>query len=216
MMSDPRTFGQAVREARLAKGMSMGQLATSVERSTASVRRWERDEGVPAKGIINELTAVLDLSEDDVALIEMEPVHPAPPPPAPAPATPTPATPTPATPTPATPTPATPTPAMPRGPTSAPSTPAPSTPSPPSAASQATQAAGSRVAGGVAVSEPAPTGIKSWLAELYNPANPWLGYLRAALTVVVLIVLAWILVWALAGLFGTVGEIWDGMWAEEA
>jgi len=193
-MSDPRTFGQAVREARLAKGMSMGQLATSVERSTASVRRWERDEGVPAKGIINELAAVLDLSEDDVALIAMEPAHAAPPPPAPA----------------------TPAPATPRGPTSAPSTPAPSTPAPPSAASQATQAAGSRVAGVVAVSEPAPTGIKSWLAELYNPANPWLGYLRAALTVVVLIVLAWILVWALAGLFGAVGEIWDGMWAEEA
>ena len=185
-MSDPRTFGQAVREARLAKGMSMGQLATSVERSTASVRRWERDEGVPAKGIVNELAAVLDLSEDDVALIAMEPA------------------------------PATPAPATPRGPTSAPSTPAPSTPAPPSGASQATQAAGSRVAGVVAVSEPAPTGIKSWFAELYNPANPWLGYLRAALTVVVLIVLAWILVWALAGLFGAVGEIWDGMWAEEA
>ena len=59
-MSDPRTFGQAVREARLAKGMSMGQLATSVERSTASVRRWERDEGVPAKSIIDDLVAVLD------------------------------------------------------------------------------------------------------------------------------------------------------------
>jgi len=200
-MSDPRTFGQAVREARLAKGMSMGQLATSVERSTASVRRWERDEGVPAKGIVNELAAVLDLSEDDVALIAMEPA---------------PATPAPATPAPATPAPATPAPATPRGPTSAPSTPAPSTPAPPSGASQATQAAGSRVAGVVAVSEPAPTGIKSWFAELYNPANPWLGYLRAALTVVVLIVLAWILVWALAGLFGAVGEIWDGMWAEEA
>ena len=57
--------------------------------------------------------------------------------------------------------------------------------------------------------------MKAWFAELYNPANPWLGYLRAALTIVVLIVLAWILVWALAGLFGAAGEIWDGMWAEE-
>ena len=70
--------------------------------------------------------------------------------------------------------------------------------------------------GGLATAEPAPTGIKGWFAELYDPANPWLGYLRAALTIVVLIVLAWILVWALAGLFGSVGEIWDGMWAEEA
>ena len=201
MMSDPRTFGQAVREARLAKGMSMGQLATSVERSTASVRRWERDEGVPAKGVINELAAVLDLSEDDVGLAAKEPELADPPPPTPSHATPAPATPAPASLAPVTP----------RGPT-----PALSTPAPPSGASQATQAAGSRVAGVVAISEPAPTGIRSWLAELYNPANPWLGYLRAALTVVVLIVLAWILVWALAGLFGAVGEIWDGMWAEEA
>lgn len=211
MMSDPRTFGQAVREARLAKGMSMGQLATSVERSTASVRRWERDEGVPAKGVVNELAAVLDLSEDDVGLIAEEPDRADPPPPPQRPATPPPPTPSHATPAPATPAPASSAPVTPRGPT-----PALSTPAPPSGASQATQAAGSRVAGVVAVSEPAPTGIRSWLAELYNPANPWLGYLRAALTVVVLIVLAWILVWALAGLFGAVGEIWDGMWAEEA
>jgi len=211
MMSDPRTFGQAVREARLAKGMSMGQLATSVERSTASVRRWERDEGVPAKGVVNELAAVLDLSEDDVGLIAEEPDRADPPPPPQRPATPPPPTPSHATPAPATPAPASLAPVTPRGPT-----PALSTPAPPSGASQATQAAGSRVAGVVAVSEPAPTGIRSWLAELYNPANPWLGYLRAALTVVVLIVLAWILVWALAGLFGAVGEIWDGMWAEEA
>jgi hypothetical protein len=212
-MSDPKTFGQAVREARLAKGMSMGQLATSVERSTASVRRWERDEGVPAKGIIDELAAVLDLSDDDVALIVREPAHgetpfAAPPPASPPSATPSPATPPPATPPPATPPPATPPPATPP-----PATPPPATPS---AATQATQAAGSRVTGGLAAAEPAPTGIKGWFAELYDPANPWLGYLRVGLTVVVLIILAWILVWALAGLFGAVGEIWNGMWAEEA
>jgi len=172
MMSDPRTFGQAVREARLAKGMSMGQLATSVERSTASVRRWEMDEGVPAKGIIDDLVAVLDLSDDELALIASEPVQTA--------------------------------------------TPAPATPAPSSGASQATQAAGSRVTGVAPATEPAPTGVRGWFAELYDPTNPWLGYLRAALTVVVLIVLAWILVWALAELFDAVGEIWDGMWAEEA
>ena len=68
---------------------------------------------------------------------------------------------------------------------------------------------------GVAAAEPEPAGIKGRLAELYDPANPWLGYLRATLTVIVLIILAWILVWALAELFGAVGEIWDGMWAEE-
>ncbi|MGB5531919.1 MAG: helix-turn-helix transcriptional regulator, partial [Acidimicrobiia bacterium] len=92
-MSDPKTFGQAVRGARLARGMSMGQLATSVGRSTASVRRWERDEGVPAKGIIDELAAVLDLSDDDLALIWSEPDHLA----TPAPLTPAPLTPAPVT-----------------------------------------------------------------------------------------------------------------------
>jgi cell division septation protein DedD len=196
-MSDPKTFGQAVREARLAKGMSTGQLASSVERSTASVRRWERDEGVPSKGIIDELAAVLDLSDDDLALIVRAPDHRI----APAPVTPPPATPAPVTPPPATP---------------APVTPPPAIPAPQPGASQATQAAASRVTGSVAVAEPAPTGIKGWIAELYNPANPWLGYLRAALTVIVLIILAWVLVWALTGLFGAVGEIWDGMWAGEA
>ena len=176
-MSDPRTFGQAVREARLAKGMSMGQLATSVERSTASVRRWERDEGVPARSIIDDLVAVLDLSDDELALIASEPDQRA---------------------------------------TPAPATPAPATPAPPSGPSQATQAAGSRVTGVVAANEPAPTGVRGWFAELYDPTNQWLGYLRSALTVIVLIVLAWIFVWALAELFDAVGEIWDGMWAEEA
>src|SRR5665811_1044065 len=64
-MNDAKTFGQAVREARLAKGMSMGQLAAAVERSTASVRRWERDEGVPAETVVRDLIAVLDLEDDD-------------------------------------------------------------------------------------------------------------------------------------------------------
>jgi hypothetical protein len=205
-MSDPRTFGQAVREARLAKGMSMGQLATSVERSTASVRRWERDEGVPAKSIIDNLVAVLDLSDDDVALIAGEPVDTTPPrsvPPTPAPPAWAPATPAPVTPAPATPAPAR-------------RTPAPATPQPDSGSLQATQAAGSRITDAGPAQETTPTGIRGWFAELYDPSNPWLGYLRAALTVVVLIALASILVWALAELSDAVGEIWDGMWAEEA
>jgi transcriptional regulator with XRE-family HTH domain len=212
-MSDPGTFGEAVREARLAKGMSLGQLATSVERSTASVRRWERDEGVPSKGIVDTLAAVLDLSDDDVALIERSPAHR----PAPEPVTPEPVTPQPATPEPEAGRPVGPIAEVQRPMTPSPATPPPSTatPPPPPVASQATQAAGSAVTGGVAITEPGPTGLKGWLAELYNPANPWLGYLRAALTVIVLIILAWMLVWALAELSGAVGEIWDETWAED-
>lgn len=151
----------------------MGQLAASIERSTASVRRWERDEGVPSESTIDTLAAELGLSEDDRALVGAEPVESADPQPSP---------------------------------------PRPSV----ADSSQATQASGSRVTGFVAVPESARAGVKGWYTSLYDPAQPWLGYLRAALTIVVLFVLAWILVWALAELMGAVGEIWDGMWAAES
>ena len=152
----------------------MGQLATAVERSTASVRRWERDEGVPARGIIDQLANVLGLDDEDLALIGAEPLPP--------------------------------------------STPPPSTPPRPAAQdpSQATQAGASRVTGVVPAAEPEPTGVKGWFSTLYDPGNPWLGYVRTALTVVILLILAWLLVWALAGLFDSVGDLWDSMWAEEA
>lgn len=152
----------------------MGQLAMSVERSTASVRRWERDEGVPAEGIIDRLATVLGLDAQDLALIGAPPAPPVnrePPPP-----------------------------------------PGPSAQD----SSQATQAGVSRVTGVVPETEPESTGLRSWFSTLYDPANPWLGYLRAALTVVILLILAWVLVWALSGLFEAVGEVWGSMWAEEA
>ena len=50
-----RSFGQMVREARLERHLSMGQLAAAVDRSTASVRRWERDEGLPSEEAIETL-----------------------------------------------------------------------------------------------------------------------------------------------------------------
>lgn len=37
----------------------------------------------------------------------------------------------------------------------------------------------------------------------------WSGWIRGALTTGVLLVMALILIWAVAGLFGAVGEIWD-------
>ena len=151
----------------------MGQLATSVERSTASIRRWERDEGIPAQGIIDQLASVLGLDEEDLALVGAQAVPPA-------------------------------------------TTPRPVAQQPPlNDSAQATQAGVSRITGVVPVTEPEETGMRGWFSALYDPANPWLGYLRAALTVVILLILAWLLVWALAGLFEAVGEVWDSMWAEE-
>ena len=55
-----RTFGQIVREARLERHLSMGQLAAAVERSTASVRRWERNDGLPTPEVIEQLKATGD------------------------------------------------------------------------------------------------------------------------------------------------------------
>lgn len=151
----------------------MGQLATSVERSTASVRRWERDHGIPPQEVVDRLAIVLGLDEADLALARAAPASPPTPPP-----------------------------------------PSPPRPSEQDSA-QATQASMGRVTGVVAATEPEPTGIKGRFSTLYDPGNPWLGYLRAALTVVILLVLAWLLVWALAGLFDAMSEVWESMWVDE-
>ncbi|MCH8990798.1 MAG: helix-turn-helix transcriptional regulator [Acidobacteria bacterium] len=60
-----RSFGQMVREARLERHLSMGQLAAAVDRSTASVRRWERDEGLPSEDAIETLILRLGLDRAD-------------------------------------------------------------------------------------------------------------------------------------------------------
>ncbi len=167
-MSDRRTFGQTVREARLAKGMSMGQLAAAVERSTASVRRWERDQGVPTETVVQDLIAVLNLDEAETAALAAAPV---------------------------------------------PAAAAPPRPSEPSDATRATFASATHTTWQAA---PPSDGTSGWLASLRDPEKPWLGYLRAALTVVVLLVLAWVLIWALGGFLNAFGDVWESLWEESA
>ena len=150
-MNDLRTFGQAVREARLAKGLSMGQLAAAVERSTASVRRWERDQGMPTRAVAEELVSILGLEDSEF----LSPT-------------------------------AVPPPAVPAVPKSA-------------ETSDATRATGASATNTTPQAVPAPNGTSGWMATLRDPEMPWLGYLRAALTVVVLLVMAWVLIWALGG-----------------
>jgi transcriptional regulator with XRE-family HTH domain len=65
-MADTAAMGRAIREARLQKGMSLGQLAAAVGRSSSSVRRWERGEVPPAIGVVDQLADVLDLDPDDL------------------------------------------------------------------------------------------------------------------------------------------------------
>lgn len=45
------------------------------------------------------------------------------------------------------------------------------------------------------------------LAAIRDPERPWLGYIRAFLTIVVLAALGWVFVWALRELFAAVGEL---------
>lgn len=164
-MNDAKTFGQAVREARLAKGMSMGQLAAAVERSTASVRRWERDEGVPAETVVRDLIAVLDLEDDDYPGLPSRP----------------------------------------------PSVGVASDPS--VSVSESMRATSLASASPSAASGPLPAGSPSRLERFRDPNRPWLGYARAGLTVVTLLLLAWVLIWALGGLVDAVGDIWQSLWS---
>lgn len=167
-MSDSRTFGQTVREARLAKGMSMGQLAAAVERSTASVRRWERDQGIPAKTVVQELITVLHLDEAEALALAAAPL-----------------------------------PAAPAAPPS----------EEPSDVTRATSASTTDMG-----PRAAPPSDRSggWLASLRDPEKPWLGYLRAALTVVVLLGLAWVLIWAVGGFLEAFGDVWESLWEDGA
>ncbi len=58
-MDDSASLGRFIRESRLRKGMSLGQLAASIGRSSSSVRRWERDEVAPAITVMPALAEVL-------------------------------------------------------------------------------------------------------------------------------------------------------------
>lgn len=58
-MDDSASLGRFIRESRLTKGMSLGQLAAALDRSSSSVRRWERDEVAPAITVMPVLAEVL-------------------------------------------------------------------------------------------------------------------------------------------------------------
>lgn len=165
-MSDRRTFGQAVREARLAKGMSMGQLAAAVERSTASVRRWERDQGIPAETVVQDLAVVLNLDQAELTALAATPPPEA---------------------------------------TAAPQSEDPS---------DATRATSASVTNTVPATIQSSSGISGWFSSLRNPEKPWLGYLRATLTIVVMLVLAWVLIWALRGFVDASGDVWESLWVD--
>jgi transcriptional regulator with XRE-family HTH domain len=165
-MTDRRTFGQAIRDARLTRGMSMGQLAAAVERSTASVRRWERDQGVPAETVVRELIVVLDLDETEMLALAAAPL------------------------------------------------PVVATAPRPEEQSDATRATSASTTSMAPATVQASSRNGGWLSSLRDPEKPWLGYLRAALTVIVLLVLAWVLIWALGGFLEAFGDVWESLWVD--
>ncbi len=144
----------------------MGQLAAAVERSTASVRRWERDQGVPAETVVQELVVVLNLDQAELtALAEAPP---------PVVAT------------------------------------APQLEDP----SDATRATSAPLTNTVPSTVQSSGGISAWFSSLRNPERPWLGYLRATLTIVVMLVLSWVLIWALREFVDAFGDIWESLWVD--
>jgi len=74
-MDGAQELGMLIRESRLKQGMSLGQLASAVGRSSSSVRRWERGEVAPAIGIVPELARVLDLDESSLSALRPSPVE---------------------------------------------------------------------------------------------------------------------------------------------
>jgi transcriptional regulator with XRE-family HTH domain len=58
-MDDSQSLGRFIRQSRLDRGMSLGQLAGEIGRSSSSVRRWERDEVAPALTVMPVLADVL-------------------------------------------------------------------------------------------------------------------------------------------------------------
>jgi transcriptional regulator with XRE-family HTH domain len=201
-----RSFGQMVREARLERHLSMGQLAAAVDRSTASVRRWERDEGLPSEDAIETLILRLGLDRAEVgnalaehrgedpeaALIgEGDPIDVVPLADVAV--------------------------AVGAGAVVEWEPPAVAEPSEP----QATPAQPRTVAPPAPVWPTASVPVEvvsqdqTLLQTIRDPDRPWLGYIRAALTIAVLAGLGWVLLWAIPEFLDAFGEVWDSLSQQE-
>lgn len=65
-MVNDQELGELIRESRLKIGMSLGQLASAVGRSSSSVRRWERGEVAPAVTVLPKLAEVLGIDASEL------------------------------------------------------------------------------------------------------------------------------------------------------
>lgn len=188
-MEDAGDLGRLIRESRLKKGMSLGQLASAVGRSSASVRRWERGEVPPARAIVPDLATALDLDPGQLDALRPSASAPEPEPPG--------------------------------------SVVAevrqerPTTLEQPVVTPRETQEPAPIPPASVPADEPptaTPAANPGILAEVVasyrSVTEDWSGWIRAGLTLLVLVVMLFVLVWALGELFSGLGEIWDSFDAE--
>lgn len=63
-VESPASLGAVVRDRRLALGYSLGQLATKVNKTAASIRAWEKGGSVPTAAEADALAAALDLDAE--------------------------------------------------------------------------------------------------------------------------------------------------------
>ncbi len=191
----------------------MGQLAAAVDRSTASVRRWERDDGLPTPDVVEELIERLGLDPEKVsaALGADEPemdgsqgVDPA------------------------TVEDGDPIDVVPLSDVAdavdagsldwkQPPVAVATTPSVAPAPSQSRMTAPAPASAWPTASVPVAVieQDQNFLQVLRDPDKPWLGYIRAALTIAVLGGLVWVLLWAMPEFLDAFGEMWDSLWETE-
>lgn len=72
-VSTATTIGELIRERRLSRGFSLGQLATQLGLAPAVVRSWELGEVVPAPDLFPELATALDVDPAGIAALHVVP-----------------------------------------------------------------------------------------------------------------------------------------------
>ena len=172
-------MGRTIREQRLARGMSLSQLAAAVGRSSSSVRRWERDEVPPAIGIIDQLAEALGLDPEELRSLRPGPIGSDQ---ADADSGFGPTESSGGTPEPLD---------LDRVPIIAPPESVDESSAPPSSGPRP------------------PGFVSDVIEVLRGATESWSGWIRGGLTAAVLIVMAIVLVWALSELASALGEIWD-------
>lgn len=169
--------------------MSLGQLASAVGRTSSSVRRWERGEVPPAKAIIPDLAAALDLDPGELDALRPGPSLPDPLEPDSIVADVSEEKPSTIE-----------QPIITQSGTSSAPVPASTTPAGESSAPPAS---------------PAQGGMLGEIVAAYRSVTQdWSGWIRGGLTALALLIMLIVLVWAAGELWSAIGEVWDSFDAE--